>query len=89
MVRLLNLERGAHVELAVEPLVVPRSEVLERREFDLLDGSPGSAQVDQLGRVEAVDGRGEGVVERVADGPGRGFRAEVLDPVRVDDGEVV
>jgi len=41
---------------------------------------------DELGRVEPVDGLGEGVVVRVADGSGARFRAELDDPVGVHDG---
>lgn len=66
VVRLLDLEWGAHVELAVEALVVPPPDVFEGREFDLLDGPPGAALADEFGLVEAVDCLGEGVVERLS-----------------------
>lgn len=71
----------------MESLVVPPPHILEGRELDLLNGAPGAALTDQFRLAEAVDGLGEGVVIRVADGSGRGFRAELDEPVGVDQGE--
>jgi hypothetical protein len=50
----LDLGRGVHVELAVEPAVVPPPDPFERGELDLLDGAPRAALADQLGLVEPV-----------------------------------
>ncbi len=41
VVGVLDLDRGAHVELAVQGLVVPPPHVLQGGELDLLDGAPG------------------------------------------------
>jgi len=80
---MLDLGRGAHVEFAVEALFVPPPHVFEGGELDLLDGAPRSALADEPGLVEPVHRLGEGIVEAVAEGPGRGFRAELgPDPQR-------
>lgn len=85
----LDFDRGAVFELAVEALVVPPPDPLERRELDLLDRAPGPATTDQLGLVEPVDRLGESIVIRIADGLSRWLRAELDDPIGVDDREVV
>ncbi len=69
--------------------VVPPHTHFERRELDLLDRPPEAVWTDQLGLVESVHGLGESVIKRVVDGPGRGFRAELLNEVGVDHDEVV
>lgn len=71
----------------METLVVLPRQV--GRQFDLLDGAPQAALTDQLRHIGSVRCLGEGDIERVTDGAGRGFRAEYFDPVRADHGEVV
>ena len=65
----LDFCRGALVEFGMQALVVEPPHPFQRRELDLLDGSPGSALADQLGLVKRVDRFGESVVIAVADGP--------------------
>jgi hypothetical protein len=64
VVLLLDFDRGAHVELAVEALVVRPPHVFERREFDLLDSAPASPSPDELGLVEPVDGLSQGTLSK-------------------------
>jgi hypothetical protein len=52
-------------------LVVP-GHPFGRREFDVVDASPGLAPGDQLGLVRRVDRLGEGVVITIAPRPDRG-----------------
>jgi hypothetical protein len=63
----VRLVRGAVAELAVEALVVPPPHPFQGGQLDLLDGTPRTAASDQLGFEQAVDGLGQGIVERVAD----------------------
>jgi hypothetical protein len=61
----------------------------ERREFDGLEAPPGSAPMDHLGLVEAVDGFGERVVIGVADAADGGLDARLAQPLGVFDGQVL
>jgi hypothetical protein len=67
VVRGLDFGRGAVAEFGVQALVVPPPHPFQRREFDLLDCSPGSAAADQFGFVDPVDRLSEGIVITVAD----------------------
>src|SRR3954453_20067948 len=52
-------------------MVVPVDR-LSGGELDMVDATPGTLLLDQLGLVEAVDRLGQRVVERRADSTGRG-----------------
>jgi hypothetical protein len=56
---------------AVKPALVPPVEPGGGREFDLVDGMPGTPASDQLGLVQTVDCLGEGVVIAIALRSGR------------------
>ena len=57
----LDFERGAHVELAAEALVVPPPpHIFQGRKFDLFNGSRRPLPADELGFVEPIDSLGEG-----------------------------
>jgi hypothetical protein len=73
VVGLFQLDRGNVAAGFVETAVVESVDVLEGRDFYLLDGSPGPPGVDQLGFEQADDGLGEAVVE----GSRRGCRSMV------------
>jgi hypothetical protein len=56
VVRLLDLDWGAHIEFPVKKaLMVPPPHVFEGREFDLLNRPPGALLSDQFGLVEVVE----------------------------------
>src|SRR3954468_14808544 len=75
-----RLEQAAVVE-PVDPF--------ERGELHRLEGPPGTAPVDHLGLVEAVDGLREGVVKAVADAADRGLNAGLGQPFGVADRDVL
>ena len=50
-----------------EALVVEPADPCEGSKFDVLEGSPRSAAMNEFGFVEAVDGFGEGIVVTVSD----------------------
>ena len=58
MVGGFELRRGDVAAGAVEPAGVPEVDPFGGRELDLLDRSPGSGAVDQLGLVQPVDSLG-------------------------------
>jgi hypothetical protein len=73
-------------EVAVQALGVVPVHPTEGGEFDLLDGPLRplvGRPANELGLVVAVHGFGEGVVEAVADGPDRGDRADLREPLAV------
>ena len=74
----LELDRRHVVEIAVQPFVVVPVDPPEGGELDVLDGAPGAlpGTSDEFGLVEGVDRLGEGVIERVADGPDRRHRSD-------------
>jgi len=53
-----ELGGGNHADHAVEASVVEPVDILEGLELDVVKAAPGSALVDRLGLVEAVEGFG-------------------------------
>lgn len=89
VVRVLDLDGAAHVELAVEPLVVPPPHQLERCELDLLERVHGPCCRTSSFLLEVVDGLRHRVIERVADRAGQWDRAGFYDPLGVNNRGVV
>lgn len=75
IVRLLNLGRGAQVESAVEPFIVPPPHGFEIDEFALFDRLPAILLPDQHGLLERIDCPGHRVVVAIPARSGRGDRA--------------
>jgi hypothetical protein len=69
--------------------VVEPVDPLERVELDVVDALPRAAPADQLGLVEPDDHLGQGVVIRIALGPGRVHGAGLTEALGVADREVL
>src|SRR3990170_6418808 len=87
MVGGLVLRRRTVAAGLVEAAVVPEMDPVGGRELDLLDRSPRTAAVDELGLVQAVDGLRQGVVVRVAAAADRADRLGLGEPLGVAGGE--
>ena len=69
-----------------QPAGVPPVHPGERGEFDVVDGAPRSARVDEFALVETDDRFSHGVVVAVATGADRRDGAGLGEPFRVADG---
>jgi hypothetical protein len=87
----LELDRRPVVEIAVQPFVVAPVDPPEDGELNVLDGVPGAlpGASDELGLGEGVDRLGEGVIERVPDGPDRRHHADVGQAFAGADGRAL
>ena len=72
-----------------EPSVIEPVDPFEGGELDGLEVAPGSAPMDDLGLVEAVDRLGERVVVGIADAADRGHEAGLRQPLSVFDRHVL
>jgi hypothetical protein len=61
VVVVLVLDRRDVAAGAAEASVVEPVDVLQRREFDVVEAAPGAAAADELGLVQADEGLGGGV----------------------------
>jgi hypothetical protein len=66
VVVVLVLDRWDVAAGAVQAAVVEPVDVLQRREFDVVEAAPGAAAADEFGLVQADEGLGGGVVVGVA-----------------------
>ena len=74
---MLELVWAAVAKLGVQPGGVVPPDPFQGRQFELFDGPPGPAAVDQLGFVETVDRLSQRVVVGVSDGSDRGSCAGI------------
>ena len=89
VVVVVSFDGWPHADLAVQASVVPPVDVLEQRELELFQGSPGSATGDQFG-LQLADGRlDECVIDAVADAADGGDRADRVQGVGVANGQVL
>ena len=56
-------DRGAHVEGAAKPFIVPPPHAFQGRELNLLNGPSGALPPDQFGLVEVVESLGHGIFD--------------------------
>ena len=72
-----------------QPLIVEPAHPFQRRELDGFEGPPGSAPMDDLGFVEAIDGLGERVVIGISNACDRGFDPCLSQPLAVSNADVL
>ncbi len=85
MVLMLVLDRWDVPDRGVQPGLVEPVHPEKGCQLEIIDASPWSFPSDALGLVEPDHALGQGVVERVTDGPDRGERAGVGEPFGVAD----
>jgi hypothetical protein len=72
----------------VQAAVVEPVDPFQGRDLDVVEAAPGAAAADEFGLVEADQGLGGGVVERVAFAADRADRAGGAEPFGVADRQV-
>ena len=72
-----------------QPAIVEPVDPGQRPELDGLEGAPGSAPMDHLGFVEAVDRLGEGVVVGISNAADGGLDAGFGQALGVADADIL
>ena len=84
-----ELGRWNVAAVPVEPVVVEPGDSSGGRQFDVLDGLPWFASVDQFSLVQTDDGLGQRVVIGTADSPDRGLDSGFSESFGEADGGVL